>query len=190
MKISRHPYVSIPLINCWKSRRLQSGNPCNIYCSFNSMSSSSRGSATKMSERKLRMSSYSLPVSMNSCAAMRSSSSFSGVSSGPAGSRAVAGIPFKRYGSKTSICGIRFYEISTQIPCELPIHVLGGQLTEVGKTGSLGCQIRAISYTVRKINGTHKHNDLFRCTGDLGCFINLRWTRAQSIFEVVIHGVI
>jgi hypothetical protein len=36
------------------------------------------------------------PVSINSCAAWRSSSSFSGVSSGPGGSRNVAAIPLSR----------------------------------------------------------------------------------------------
>jgi hypothetical protein len=37
------------------------------------------------------------PLSINSCAAWRSSSNFSGVSSGPCGSRTVATIPLSRY---------------------------------------------------------------------------------------------
>lgn len=55
-----------------------------------------------MCQHKHRLAQFvNLPLSMNSCAASRSASSFSGVSSGPAGSRNTAGISLSFY---TSYC--------------------------------------------------------------------------------------
>ena len=94
-----HPYVSSARTNCWKSRRLQSGKPSSIYASFSAISSSVSGSArpTTYELYGRRRDEECQPVSMNSCAACRSSSNFSGVSSGPCGSRGVATIPLSRW---------------------------------------------------------------------------------------------